>query len=207
MYSYKKKKNFPKRSLMVFMSCLCMCAAAYLTYEYTLQDKEAQTPVFNEDTTPVLNLPQSDTIEKGVQPFSVDAKLVLDYYDGTDTKVASLTKFEGVYRGNQGMDYAFNDEAFDVLASFSGEVTEVKDDNIFGKTVTIHSDDLSITYQSLSEVAVKKGDKLKQKAIIGKAGTNIYNKDLGNHLHIVVEKNKVLIDPAVIIGKALTDIK
>lgn len=207
MYSYKKKKRFPKRSLMVFMSCLCMCAAAYLTYEYTLQDKEAQTSVFNEDTTPVLNLPQSDTIEKGVQPFSVDAKLVLDYYDGTDTKVASLTKFEGVYRGNQGMDYAFNDEAFDVLASFSGEVTEVKDDNIFGKTVTIHSDDLSITYQSLSEVAVKKGDKLKQKAIIGKAGTNIYNKDLGNHLHIVVEKNKVLIDPAVIIGKALTDIK
>ena len=207
MYSYKKKKRFPKRSLMVFMSCLCMCAAAYLTYEYTLQDKEAQTPVFNEDTTPVLNLPQSDTIEKGVQPFSVDAKVVLDYYDGSDTKVASLTKFEGVYRGNQGMDYAFNDEAFEVLASFSGEVTEVKDDNIFGKTVTIKSDDLSITYQSLSQVTVKKGDKLKQKAIIGKAGTNIYNKDLGNHLHIVVEKNKVLIDPAVIIGKALTDIK
>lgn len=207
MYSYKKKKRFPKRSLMVFMSCLCMCAAAYLTYEYTVQNEKAQTPVFNEDTSFVLKLPQSDTIEKGVLPFSAEAKVVLDYYDGSDTKVASLTKFEGVYRGNQGMDYAFNDEAFDVLASFSGEVTDVKDDNIFGKTVTVKSDELTITYQSLSEIAVKKGDKLKQKAIIGKAGTNIYNKDLGNHLHIVVEKNKVLIDPELIFNKALKDIK
>lgn len=207
MYSYKKKKGFPKRSLMVFMSCLCMCAAAYLTYEYSFQDKEAQTPVFKEDTVPVINLPQIDSIEKGVQPFSVDAKVVLDYYDGSETKVASLTKFEGVYRGNQGMDYAYNEETFDVLASFSGTVTEVKDDNIFGKTVTIESDTLSVTYQSLSEITVKEGDKVQQKNTVGKAGTNIYNKDLGNHLHIVVEKNDVLINPEIIFGKALKDIK
>lgn len=118
-----------------------------------------------------------------------------------------MTKFEGVYRANQGMDYSFNKEAFDVLASFSGEVSDVKEDNIFGKSVTITSKDLSITYQSLSDITVKKGDKVNQKDPIAKAGSNIYNKELGNHLHIVVEKNGKIIDPELMYGKTNAEIK
>ena len=207
MYSYTKEKKFPKRRLIVSLSCLLIAAAAFLTYEYSMKNPAKDTSVFKEDTTPVLSLPSSAEEEKGIQPFAVKAEVVLDYFDGKDSKVDSMTKFEGVYRANQGMDYSFNKEAFDVLASFSGEVSDVKEDNIFGKSVTITSKDLSITYQSLSDITVKKGDKVNQKDPIAKAGSNIYNKELGNHLHIVVEKNGRIMDPELMYGKTNAEIK
>lgn len=207
MYSYTKEKKVPKRKLIVSLSCLMVAVAAFLTYEYSYKKDAQDTAVFHEETTPVITLPSSITEEKGVKPFKVEAEVVLDYFDGKESKVDNMTKFEGVYRANQGMDYAFNNEAFDVLASFSGKVLDVKDDSVFGKSVTIENKDLSITYQSLSEVNVKKGDQVKQSAVIGKAGSNIYNKDLGNHLHIVTEKNNKIIDPELIYEKTISEIK
>lgn len=207
MYSYTKEKKFPKRKLIVSLSCLLLAAAAFLTYEYSFKTKPVTTSVFHEDTTPVLSLPSAAQEEKGVQPFSVKAAIALDYFDGKKSDVDNMTKFEGVYRGNQGMDYTYQKEAFDVLACFGGEVSEVKEDNIFGKSVTVVSKDLTITYQSLSETAVKQGDTIDQHAHIGKAGVNIYNKDLGNHVHIVVEKNGKIIDPKSIYGKTISEIK
>ena len=117
------------------------------------------------------------------------------------------TTQKGVYRANQGIDYACNDEAFDVLAVFAGDVSEVKEDALFGKSVTIKSKDLSITYQSLDDVALKQGDKVNQGDAIAKAGTNIYNKELGKHLHMVVEKNGTIIDPKTVFDKTLSEIK
>ena len=60
---------------------------------------------------------------------------MLEYFDGKDHEVDSMTKFEGVYRANQGIDYACNDEAFDVLAVFAGDVSEVKEDALFGRVL------------------------------------------------------------------------
>ena len=77
------------------------------------------------------------------------------------------------------MDYSFNKEAFDVLASFSGEVSDVKEDNIFGKSVTITSKDLSITYQSLSDITVKRAIRSIRRIPIAKAGSNIYKQGAG----------------------------
>lgn len=207
MYSYKKEKKFPKRKLIVSLSCLLVAATVFMTYEYTLQKNKRDSAVFQEDTTPALSLPSSAQAEKGIKPFSVDAKAVLEYYDGKDSKVDNMTKFEGVYRANQGMDYAYKNEMFNVLAIFSGDVSDVKDDPVFGKSVTIVSKDITITYQSLSAVAVKKGDHLQQSDAFAKAGSNIYNKDLQNHLHIVVEKNKKIIDPKLVYEKTCSEIK
>lgn len=207
MYSYTKEKKFPKRKLIVSLSCLLVAATAFMTYEYSLNKNTKDSAVFKEDTTPVITLPSGTQDEKGIKPFSVDAKVALEYFDGKDSKVDNMTKFEGIYRANQGMDYTFNNEAFDVLSVYSGDVSDVKDDSVFGKSVTIVSKDVSITYQSLGEVAVKKGDHVNQKDVIAKASNNIYNKDLGNHLHIVVEKNKKIIDPKLIYEKTLSEIK
>lgn len=207
MYSYTKKKRFTRRKLIVSLSCVLVVAVAFLSFEYTNRRKNT-TPVFQEDSVPVLALPASDPVEKGKKPFNVDAKVVLEYFDGSEQKVDSITEFEGVYRANQGMDYATEDQAaFDVTAVFSGKVSAVKDDAIFGKTVTITCDDLDVTYQSLGETALKEGDSVKQGAPIGKAGTNIYNKDLGNHLHIVTEKTGKIIDPETVFGKSKQEIK
>lgn len=207
MYSYTKEKKFPKRKLIVSLSCLFVAATAFMTYEYALQKNKNDSAVFKEDTTPALTLPSNAQEEKGMKPFSVDAKVVLEYYDGKEAKVDNMTKFEGVYRANQGMDYTFNNEAFDVLPIFSGDVSDVKEDPVFGKSVTIVSKDITVTYQSLSDVAVKKGDHIQQRDVFAKAGSNIYNKDLQNHLHIVVEKNKKIIDPKLVYDKTLSEIK
>ena len=55
MYSYTKKKKFPKRKMIVGLSALLVVAVAFLSYEYTL-NKEKDTAVFNEDDVPVLTL-------------------------------------------------------------------------------------------------------------------------------------------------------
>ena len=53
MYSYTKEKKFPKRRLIVSLSCLLIAAAAFLTYEYSMKNPAKDTSVFKEDTTPV----------------------------------------------------------------------------------------------------------------------------------------------------------
>lgn len=206
MYSYTKKRKLSKRKMIVTMSCLLVVAVAFISYEYTA-NQEKDTAVFKEETVPVLNLPVVDVKETGIKPFKTDAKIVMDYFDGKDNEIDSITEFEGVYRGNQGMDYAQEQEAFEVVSCFSGKVSEVKDDSVFGKSVSILTGDLEITYQSLGEISVKKDAEVKQGEVIGKAGANIYNKDLGNHLHIVVTKAGRIIDPEMIYDKTVDEIK
>lgn len=190
---------------MVVLCGLLVIAISFLSYEYALSRNEQDTPVFKEEQIPVLALP-SITLT-GKKPFEVEAKTVIDYFDGSVSDVVNMTKFEGVYRANQGIDYAYNDEAFDVLSVFGGDVKDVRDDPMFGKSVTVVSEDLEITYQSLGEVQVQSGDHIEQGALIAKAGTNIYNKELGNHLHVAVMKNGAVIDPKSIFDKPLSEIK
>lgn len=206
MYSYTKEKKFPKRKLIVSLVCLLAVSVSYLSYEYYMYKQPGDTSVFKEEGAPVLALPDS-TSTKVIKPFNVEAVTALEFFDGKESEVENVTEFEGVYRGNQGIDYTYNDEAFDVLSCFSGTVSEIKDDPIFGKSVTIVNQDLSITYQSLAEIAVKKGDTVNTSDVIAKAGKNIYNKELGNHLHIAVEKNGKIMDPKAVYDKTLSEIK
>ena len=48
---------------------------------------------------------------------------------------------------------------------------------------------------------------IEQKQTIGTAGKNIYNKDLGNHVHIVTQVNGKLVDPETIYDKTLEELK
>ncbi|MEG0273933.1 peptidoglycan DD-metalloendopeptidase family protein [Amedibacillus sp. YH-ame10] len=206
MYSYTKPKKVFKRRLMVSLACLLAVSVSYLSYEYYQQTRSKDTAVFKEQDVPVLSLPDTAQ-QKAIKPFTVEAQTALEYFDGSESKVETMTKFEGVYRGNQGIDYTFQDQAFDVVACLDGTVSEVKEDAVFGKSVTIVNQDLSITYQSLSDIAVKNGDRVHQSDVIAKAGKNIYNKDLGNHLHIVVEKNGKIMDPKLMYDKSPNELK
>lgn len=206
MYSYKKEKKFPKRKLIVSLLCLFAVSVSYLSYEYYEQTKPKDTAVFNEETMPVLALPSSAS-QTLVKPFLVDAQIAIDYFDGKESERETVNEFEGIYRGNQGIDYTFQEDAFEIIASMQGTIQHVVEDPIFGKSVTIVHEDISVTYQSLSEIAVKDGDVLQQNDVIGKAGKNIYNKELGNHVHVVVEKNGKIMDPKLVYNKAIDEIK
>lgn len=202
MYRYTKKKNHRKVMVISALSLVLAIAVATTTYFLTRdQEGKDDIPVSTDDVSiPVISLPMGDELAK--RPYQVEAVIALDFYGERESDVPNMTKFEGTYRANQGIDYAFNDEAFDVLAILSGEVIDVKEDPLFGPSCTIKSGDLSITYQSLKDIRLSVGSEIKQGEAISLASANIYNKELGNHVHIVVEKNGIPIDPESIYGKS-----
>lgn len=206
MYSYTRKNKHLKKYVLGSMFVVCLAAVLGVSYLVMNQGEEETASVGTTDIdVPVIALPK--TTEKAIRPYTVDANIVLDYYDGNDSEVDNMTKFEGVYRANQGIDYAKDGEAFDVLAIYSGEVSDIKEDPLFGHSVTITSGDVKITYQSLQDMTKSVGDKVAQGDSLSLASSNIYNKDLGNHLHVVVEKNGVRMDPENLYGCSIEELK
>ena len=146
-----------------------------------------------------------------VSPVKEGVSVVRHFYvagDDAQRQKASMDLFEGVYRPSLGIDFANDGNSFEVLASLSGQVKEVKTDPLFGKCVTIESENGWLTiYQSLSEVTVNQGDSIKQGSVIGKSGENVYEADLGNHVHFVIEKDGVVYDPESNFNKKATQIQ
>ena len=94
------------------------------------------------------------------------------------------------------MDFGLTD-TFDVVSVLDGTVLDVREDELLGTVVEIkHDNDFISSYQSLSEVSVKKNDTVKQGQVIGKSGTNTIDQDLGNHLHFELYKSGEVVDPS-----------
>lgn len=154
---------------------------------------------------------EKKTIETLKSPVKDGIGIVRYYYNKDDDakkQEQSLILFEGVYRPNQGIDYANKNESFEVLAAISGTVTKKTNDPVLGWVVTItNSDKISTTYESLSSVSVEMNKTVKQGDVIGKSGENVYEADLKNHLHFILQKDETLYNPEKYIGKALNTIK
>ena len=149
MYSYTNKRKLSKKKVFLSLTCLFVAGVAYFTYDYMNKQSQA-APVFKEESLPVLALP--DSVKKIGLPFQVEATTALDFFDGKQGDIESMTLFEGVYRGNQGMDYTFGEEAFEVVSCYDGKVSEVKDDPIFGQSVSI----ASVSYTHLTSQLLTK---------------------------------------------------
>lgn len=154
---------------------------------------------------------EEKTIETLKAPVADGIGIVRYYYnkdDDASKQEQSLILFEGVYRPNQGIDYANKNESFDVLASISGTVTKKTNDPVLGWIVTItNSDKISTTYQSLSKVNVEVNAEVKQGDVIGTSGENVYEADLKNHLHFILQKEEQMYNPETYIGQTLDKIK
>lgn len=154
---------------------------------------------------------EEKTIETLKAPVKDGIGIVRYYYnkdDDASKQEQSLILFEGVYRPNQGIDYANKNESFDVLASISGTVTKKTNDPVLGWVVTItNSDKISTTYQSLSKVNVEVNATVKQGDVIGTSGENVYEADLKNHLHFILQKDEQMYNPETYIGQTLDKIK
>lgn len=137
--------------------------------------------------------------EKLLKPVGDGIKVVKKFYDSSmsDAELEkALVYFEGVYRPNLGIDYSKNNKAFDVLAATSGTVTKKDNDALLGWIVTITNESgVSTTYQSLSSVSVEKDAKVKQGDKIGVSGENVYESELKNHLHFILEKDNQALNP------------
>lgn len=151
-------------------------------------DEEAEAVV---DQQEVIKMPVKDKKQ---------AEIVTKFYDYNaeqEDQENALVLYNNRYYQSTGIDIAFEDgEPFDVIASLSGTVTEVKEDPLLGNVVVMdHENDVMTYYASLQEVDVKAGDKVKQGEDLGVAGKNLFGKDHGTHVHFEIRKDGKEVDP------------
>ena len=146
---------------------------------------------------------------KMVKPYTNEEvqtlKYFYDYQAEAATQEKSILYHENTYIQNSGMDFGLTD-TFDVVAVLDGTVVDVREDELLGAVVEIkHDNDFISSYQSLSEVSVKKNDTVKQGQVIGKSGTNTIDQDLGNHLHFELYKSGEVVDPSKYFDQVISD--
>ena len=96
---------------------------------------------------------------------------------------------------NTGILYS-SDKEFNVVATQEGEVSIVKEDEILGTIIEIkHSNNIVTIYQSVKNVNVSVGDKVKQGDLIATSGSNKLENEKENCLHFEVYQNGNLINP------------
>ena len=148
--------------------------------------------------------------EKLIKPVDDDVTIVKKFYDAylSDTELEkALVYFEGVYRPNLGVDFSKDGKTFEVKAACSGTVTKKDNDALLGWIVTVTNENgFSTTYQSLSEVSVEKDTVIKQGDKIGVSGENVYESELKNHLHFILEKDNQALNPESYFDQEVTKI-
>ena len=148
--------------------------------------------------------------EKLLKPFNVNAKVeryFFDLADSAEIQELSILEYKGKYTPSTAMEYSYNNAKFDVVAAFSGVVTERKMDPLYGYMVYIKNDDgLVAVYASLSDITVNVGDNVKQGDVIAKAGTNTIDANLNNHLHFSLMKSNKVLNPNKYYSQTLKNI-
>ncbi|HLR75004.1 MAG TPA: M23 family metallopeptidase [Virgibacillus sp.] len=200
----QKKWFFP--SLYLMIAALLLTGVVW--FQNTNQTPDAQdeenleatndlTSPYDEDAQSVME--QQEVIKMPVADEE-EAEIVTKFYDynaDQEDQESALILYNNRYYQSTGIDIATADgEEFDVVASLSGTVTEVKEDPILGNVVTLsHDNDVMTYYASLGEVDVKAGDELEQGDFIGTAGKNLFGKDNGIHVHFELRKDGQEINP------------
>lgn len=147
-----------------------------------------------EDVSPVIRLDRLI-----VKPY-LDTTVTIgrDYYDyqgEEEQQKNSITIQDNTYYQNTGIDFV-SENTFDVVSISKGTVSNVREDQTFGKEIQIeHDNGLISIYQSLSEVLIKKGEIVEQGQVIGKSGQNEIDNELGNHLHFEIYRNGISVNP------------
>ena len=155
------------------------------------------TPDTSENEAPVVVAED----EKMGLPFTVDAKIKTYYFDASDTSKEqenALIYYNGMYTPSTGIDYAYNNSNFVVVAAFSGIVTEKKVDPVYGATLYVKSDEnpnVVAVYASLANIEVSVGDRVKQGDQLARAGSNTINASMGNHLNFSLLVDGKKVDP------------
>lgn len=171
-----------------------MYVGSNVTDDY-IGDYIFSTSLFTENLVPVVN----NVEEKIFKPFDNETVEITKYFydkDADDTnKESSIIYYENTYMQNTGVLYS-SDEQFDVLASLSGTVTNIKDDEILGKVVYVeYNTKLTIVYYSLESTDLKIGNQIEQGAVIGKSGSNKLETEKKYNLLIEVYLDGSLINP------------
>jgi stage II sporulation protein Q len=159
-----------------------------------------------QNETPTEKTASQDMIYP-ISPQS-EAEKTLSFYDESSSpeqREAAMVKYQNSYRPHAGVDFSRKDgKTFDVLAALDGEVIRVEKNPMVGTQIEIQHDNGLITvYQSIEDVQVKKGQKVKQGEVIARAGQNQFEKEAGKHLHFEVRKGKQTVNPETYLKKQM----
>lgn len=104
---------------------------------------------------------------------------------------------------HDGLDIAVP-EGTEVVAVKSGRVTEVRTSATYGKLLRFETTDgYTILYAHLSEILVKKGEKIKQGQVVAKSGNT--GLSTGPHLHYGIYRDGKLLNPMEYLPEGATE--
>lgn len=202
---FKKKWFFP--ALYIMLAAFLLTGVIWYqtsqsnVVEEGLEELEQtdsyQSNPFDEKAESVIQ--QQETIKMPVGE-DVQTEIVTKFYDynaDPEDQEKGVTYYNNRYYQSTGVDIASSDgESFDVLASLSGTVEEVKEDPLLGNVVVMsHGDEVTTYYASLEEVTVEEGATINQGEKIGTAGKNLFNEESGVHVHFEIRVGDVEVDP------------
>lgn len=158
-----------------------------------------------EENVKVVNT--SDTIAKPYTDTEISiVKSYYDYKDEAEKQEKALIYYEGTYMQSSGVAYS-KGSAFDVTSVLPGKVKEVKEDTTLGNVIIIeHENGITSTYQSISDIKVKKGDEVTSGQIIAKSSTSNISTELENHLYFELIINGSCVNPESYYGKSVNEI-
>lgn len=121
----------------------------------------------------------------------------------------ALVFYNNRYEQNKGIDIAMEDgKSFDVKASLSGNVSKVQEDALLGNLIEVeHEDGVVTRYQSVTDIKVAVGDKVKQGQAIATSGKSQINEEAGVHVHFEIRKDDIALNPVDFIEKQASAIQ
>lgn len=148
-----------------------------------------------DEYVPVISVQEEKVIRPYTDKNVTISKNYYDYQSNDEEQTNSIIYHENTYLQNTGINYQ-SENTFDVISVLGGEVIEVENKELLGKTVTIrHNNELISVYQSLGNITVNKGDKVTTGQVIGQSGSCDLIKDSKNNLHFELYVNGNIADP------------
>lgn len=203
---------------IVFIVCIALIAsnrnnhipvASVGNSEPSVEPSSSNSQPISSSSSSISSTPQV-VVEKVNYPFSVDAKVARYFFDPSDTieiRSQALLTYDNKIMPSLGVDYTYNDSAFDVKASFSGKVIAKNHDPLYGLSLVIEGDNgLKAYYCGLTEVNLYQNEEVSQGQVIGKSGESIINAELGNHLHFALKIDDEYINPLKVFNKKINEI-
>lgn len=195
--------------LMLVVSVIILVSTIFMANKVLGESKnsiEKTGMVYNILSNMSIPVVQEPDEVKIIRPYTDNnVKVVKSFYDykkSSEEQIDSLIYYQDTYMQSTGTAYASGDK-FNVIAILDGEVTDVTEDELLGNSITINHGNIKTIYQSLSEIDVKKGDKVTQGSIIGITGTSNINSDLGNHLYFEMIVDDLNVNPEEYYDKTL----
>ncbi len=213
------KRFFQKR--WVFPAIYIASAAIILTAVLWFQGSDNATDKYDYESsdltgkkndTPAIEVNQAFENLKMPVENPMETTVKMEFYDfnaSEEKREAALVVYNNTYTPHTGVDFASKDgETFNVTAALSGEVTRVQEDATLGNVIEIEHDKGIVTqYQSVKDVKVEVGDKVKQGQVIAMAGQSLFNEEAGTHVHFEVRKDGVAVNPTAYFNKPVSDLQ